>query len=143
MLVHPESQQSDPRVMCGIMARAALERFNGVAEEQKVRDAYFFNLMRVLEMYRYDAFENHNVGGILERNEEIIIKKDDNMLNAVVDALSSAHNSIYPQLNKEDFVEHFRSLLDQIRQKGIEEIDANELQNMRQFLQTFEEKLAE
>lgn len=65
MLASPSTLRSDPVVMCGLLARAALRAIEAPAEKDS-RDVFISTLIRLLEMYRFEALQERNPQGILD-----------------------------------------------------------------------------
>ncbi len=138
MFIQSARRKSDPRAAAGILARAALKRFEIRDEPDRLRNVYFTNLIRLLEMYKYDALRERNPQGILERREitdiDLAIADSEPGLEALDELLRAAHKKYYPKLDKKHLVDHLRTVLEQIQHQGPRSINAVELEKIQLFL---------
>ena len=135
MNVQSTLRRSNPRVMCSILAGAMLERFEKKKEPEEFRNVYFDNLIRLLEMYRYDALHSHNPLGVLERLDlpSVDFPSAESGIEVIDAVFHAAHSALYPSLDKEQLVKHLREILEQIR-SGTEIVDVEGRTKLREFL---------
>lgn len=143
MTIHSAQRSSDPRVLSGIMASAALERLKAEKHQDRTRTIYFDSLIRLLEMYRYDAFSAPDPQGVLERTSFSGPELQPSYagLDKVKEALSGAHLEVYPALSKEEAVNRLRGILESVRDDGIGAADQGELTDARRFFEEFIKRL--
>jgi hypothetical protein len=101
--------------------------------------AYFRNLSRLLEMYRFDALRRTAPRAVLDRRKAdvrtLLRERADN--DAVERALTAAHQSVYAGVEREEFVRHLKGLFELVSKQGTTEIPAADLQRLRRFLSHF------
>jgi hypothetical protein len=118
MLVAESNQQGEMRVLYGILARAAMERFGKAPkEEAESRDIYFLGILRLLDMYRFDSIKGGAPVGILEtptfQPDYLASEQEDQ--NAIEDALAVTHAAMRPrQTDKNAFVEEIKTALEEV-----------------------------
>ena len=139
MSVTMTNRRSDPRVLCGILARAALDHFQVQQDQddEDPREVYFTNLIRVLEMYRYGALRSYNPQGILSRGVHATVRlpKGTDPMKAVEAALVRAHDEVFPGQDRTVVVATLRSTLEHIRDGH--QPPPQDLQTARAFLEAF------
>ena len=144
MLIDEREQRSDATVLYGILARAALERFDSPPGEGSERDVYFTNLIRLLEMYRYQTLKQIQMQGVLDvrpLGREMLGPEDDKT-DLVEQALDSARLAIWPSESKEDVTTLLQSVLKKLRDLGAQSINEPEkLATTRRFLEEFQRQL--
>ncbi len=122
MLVAESNQQGEMRVLYGILARAAMERFGKVPnEETESRDIYFLGILRLLDMYRFDSVKSGAPVGIFEtptfHTDYLTSEQEDQ--DAIENALAVTHASMRPdQTDKNVFVEEIKAALDNVHKRG-------------------------
>ena len=141
MSVQSPNRSSNPRVMCGMLARATLERFEKKDEPERFRNVYFYNLIRLLEMYRYDALHEHNPYGVLERKElpSVNFPSLQPGLEVVDHAFQTAHHELYPSMGKDELVTYLRDTLEKIRAGDAGAVEMSEVAKLRNFLSKIQE----
>ncbi|HZE44701.1 MAG TPA: hypothetical protein VE058_12985 [Steroidobacteraceae bacterium] len=122
MLVAESNQQGEMRVLYGILARAAMERFGKVPkEETESRDIYFLGILRLLDMYRFDSIKSGAPVGILETptfHPDYLASEQEDQ-GAIENALASTHASMRPnQTDKNAFVEEVKAALENVHKRG-------------------------
>jgi hypothetical protein len=139
MLVSESKRRSNPRVLYGILARSALERIADNTAHDKDAIAYFRNLARLLEMYRFNSLRRTAPRAVLERRKADVksLLRDRAENEAVERALSIAHESVYAGVDREELVQHLKGLLDQVSINGVAQVSATDLEKMRHFLSQF------
>jgi len=103
MLISPSSRSSDPVVMSRIIARTMLQEMEKSLGKSASRISVV-NMLRLLEMYRYDSFRSRNALGVLEhpRVNDLSASTDAGLIR-LRDALASVHHKLLPQLSAENF----------------------------------------
>jgi hypothetical protein len=122
MLVAESNQQGEMRVLYGILARAAMERFGKVPkEETESRDIYFLGILRLLDMYRFDSVKSGAPVGIFETptfHPDYLASEQEDQ-SAIEDALAVTHASMRPnQTDKSEFVEEVKAALESVHKRG-------------------------
>ena len=117
MLVSENSRRSKVHVLYGILAKSALEQFD--AEESALdpeRSAYFQNLIRLLEMYRYESLQRPTPRAVLDRHQHQRLDSGRELQEAtlVEAALKKAHTSVYPDYDKQELLEHLKGLFSRV-----------------------------
>lgn len=144
MAIHSLASGSDPRVVCGVLAREALKAFQHQAppSDQSRHYVFFTNLIRLLELYRYDLFSDFRPRGILVREHSDRPSGQaataENM-NAVRDALQAAHRQVFGNQSIEEVVEFLQAVLAAVRD-GDDRPPAD-VAKVREFIESFGEHL--
>lgn len=144
MSIYTAKRESDPSVMSGILATAALERLDKREKDDRIKRAYLDSLMWLLDMYRFDAFSTPEPQGILERVplSEPGIQPPESGLQRVKNALVAAHQAAYPDLSKDQVVAELkRVFLRVLENHGLEVGDDQSIEKARRFFSTFKEAL--
>lgn len=144
MSIYTSKRESDPSVMSGILATAALERLDKREKDDRIKRAYLDSLMWLLDMYRFDAFSAPEPQGILERVplSEPGFQPPESGLQRVKNALVAAHQAAYPGLSRDQVVEEIkRAFLCVLENHGLEEDDDQSIERARRFFSTFKEAL--
>jgi hypothetical protein len=142
MLVADTNQQGEMRVLYGILARAAMERFaNASKEEAESRDIYFRSILRLLDMYRFDSVRSGAPVGILETptfHVDYLASEQDDQ-DAIERALEATHKSMRPdQPEKVAFVEEIKGAIESVYRRG-----ANAPESARKVAREFLQGLIE
>jgi hypothetical protein len=122
MLVAESNQQGEMRVLYGILARAAMERFGKVPKEDaESRDIYFLGILRLLDMYRFDSVKSGAPVGIFEtptfHTDYLASEQEDQ--GAIENALAATHASMRPgQTDKSAFVGEIKTALESVHRRG-------------------------
>jgi len=122
MLIADTNQQGEMRVLYGILARAAMERFGRVPKEDtESRDIYFIGILRLLDMYRFDSIKSGAPVGIFEtptfQTDYLASEQEDQ--GAIEKALAATHASMRPdQADKNAFVEEIKTALENVHKRG-------------------------
>lgn len=147
MLIAEREQRSDATVLYGILTRAALERFDSRPGEESGRDVYFTNLIRLLEMYRFQALKPIQTHGVLEvraLGPETLGPEDDKT-DLVERALDSARLAVWPAESKEEVTTLLQSTLKVLRDLGVDKageiVEQEDLVTTRRFLEEFQRQL--
>lgn len=141
MLIAESRRRSNPRVLYGILAESALEQFDDNSTDSENRRAYFQNLIRLLEMYRYNTLRRTAPRAVLDRRQTDLkaLKRDRADNESVEQALSSAHRTVYANLEKDELLQHFKDLFGRISRQA--PVSAEELAKARQFLEVLAQAL--
>ena len=143
MLIGIEGRRSNLRVMYGILATSALARFDAArvhSGQQDMREVYFVNLIRLLEMYRYGTFYSPPPNGVLERkslaSNPLSHPDTGNESKFVLGAIERAHASV-SNLPREQFVESMEAVFDALHRRAVDSLDAASITEARNFLTAF------
>lgn len=140
MAIHSLASGSDPKVVCGLLAREALKALQGQPQQpnQAPQHVFFTNLIRLLEIYRYDLFTDLRPKGVLvrQRSERSATQSvtAENM-NAVRSALQAAHRQVFGQQSTEQVVEFLQGVLSAM--KDGQHRSAEDLASVRSFIEAF------
>jgi hypothetical protein len=143
MLIGNEGRQSNLRVMYGMLASSALAKFDAqrpAKGEIDVRDVYFINLIRMLEMYRYGRFYSPPPNGVLETAplmENPLAQTDEESESQfVLAAIAKAHASV-SKLPREKFVESMEGVFQAVYRRDFQSLDAKRIFEAKAFLTHF------
>lgn len=144
MAIHSLATGSDPKVVCGLLAREALKAFSGqVAYTDEAPEyAFFTNLIRLLELYRYDLFAGLSPKGILVRQRAARRSTQnvaDQNMSPVKTALELAHREIFGERPTEEVVEFLQRVLTAVRDGQPRSDD--DVATVRRFIETFGSRL--
>lgn len=141
MLVAESTRRSRLSVLYGILAQSALSQFDTNPPETR-RTAYFQNLIKLLEMYRYGTLRQPSHRAVLDRRETTKREFEQEKLEAEVveRALKAAHKVAYETMSKEQMVEHLKQLFLQITQEHFT-FAASDIRQAKLFLETFAKAL--
>jgi hypothetical protein len=140
MPVASRNKQAKPTVLYGLLARQALQSLEPHREVE--RSAYLKNVIRLLERYRFDAFNDLEKRGILDRRSlnryELKTRKIEfDKLNL---ALDSARTSVFAGCSKDRAASKLIGVLTKIN-TDIDDVAKSELKTLRQFLVEFQRNL--
>src|SRR5687767_13208928 len=104
MLTFPSSQRSDPRVMAALIADTSL-RFIEQGQVPASPRVFEATLLRLLDTYRYDAFQQvkHRsiLGRVPARRGESEPAED--LIGEVREAIQAAHRAMFPNMDRDKF----------------------------------------
>jgi hypothetical protein len=135
------SRRSNLRVLYGILAKSALENFD--ATEQSNRRIYFLNLIRLLEMYRFDSLKRTSPRAVLDRRQTDVrvLRQERSDTSAVERALHSAHLAVFPDLSKDAFVARLKGLFNRVVNSD-SALSHAELRQAQRFLEELSKALS-
>jgi hypothetical protein len=126
-------------VLYGILAESALEQINAAAPEDSSRRAYLQNLIRLLEMYRYNSLRRPSPRAVLDRRQTDLKSRERERLanEAVERALDAARTTIYDGFDKAQLAEHLKEIFVLMMRGEVAAIEQADLQRVKRFLETF------
>lgn len=140
MAIHSLASGSDPKVVCGLLAREALKAFQDQPQQpdQAPQHVFFINLIRLLEIYRYDLFTDLRPKGVLvrqrpERSTAQSVAAEN--MSAVRSALQAAHRQVFGQRSTEEVVEFIQGVLSAMKEGH--QRSAEDLAMVRSFIEAF------
>lgn len=106
MLTTPSPTKSDPRVMCGLIANTSLKLIDKRPEDSSSR-VFESTLLRLLDIYQYDAFQHRTRRAILARAgaDRTDFRNEPDHESAVRDAIAAAHKAMFPKHDRAQFCE--------------------------------------
>lgn len=139
MLVADNRRRSNPRVLYGILAESALEQLKSESPEEDQLRAYFKNLIRLLEMYRYGSLRRPSPRAILDRRQSDLKSRErEQLANADVEqALDAARQTVYGDLDKAQTVDLLKSVFEHLIRDELAAVEADALSRATQFLEAF------
>lgn len=148
MAIHSARRQSDPRIVCGILAREVLASWPdhqaGQPLESEDLKVYLTNLIRLLEMYRYDSFALRESPGVLvlrsNRTAHARYAHRVERLELVKQAFDSATNDVFPDHDKAQVIAQVTNVLRAMHSGA--EVDPNNKANARRFLESLRAHLS-
>jgi hypothetical protein len=139
MLVTESRRRSNPRVLYGILAQSALEQLGERPAAEDIRRAYLQNVVRLLEMYRFETLRRTTPRAVLDRSQvssnSLRREREENEL--VANALESAHQRVYPDLTRDELVLHLKGLFSQLYREELHNLTREEMRKARSFLESF------
>ncbi len=144
MSIYTEKRESDPRVMSGILATAALERLDKGQKEDRIKRAYLDSLLWLLDMYRYDAFSAPEPQGVLQQTplSEPAFQPPESGLQRVKTALVTAHKAAYSDFSKDAVVEELKRVFQFVMEdRGHDADNDQSIKKARTFFSAFIEAL--
>lgn len=141
MTIHSRESRVDARVTSGLLARSVLASL-GTNERGSETDA-IGNLVRLLEMYRHEAFSSPSYQGILERKSLDSIRhfpaSHAHSMGLVEAALRKAHTRAFDLRSREEVVDILEGTLRAFSEG--QNIDVANLERTKTFLSYFLEAL--
>ncbi|MCG7974903.1 MAG: hypothetical protein JAZ16_07595 [Candidatus Thiodiazotropha taylori] len=147
MTIHSTGNRSDPRVVCGLLAREVLENLEGLQQKKKTEhyEIFLLNFLRLMEQYRFDKFSHREPHGILERSSKRTFKKRNELmqreLKEVKNALFAAQQSAFDDLPTDQVINIVKSVINDVKDDDLTSISADDLNKTRDFLRSLEEHL--
>jgi hypothetical protein len=143
VLVTEARRRSNPRVLYGILAESVLEQLAEKTMPEAERRAYLQNLVRLLEMYRYNTLRRTSPRAVLDRRQTDIesLKRDRAENQAVESAIFTAHQQVYAHLDKHQLVEHLKALFGRLSRNELGAISPEEMLNVKRFLEALMQAL--
>jgi hypothetical protein len=104
MLTTPSALKGDPRVMCGLIASTSLRLIEKRLEPSSSH-VFEATLLRLLEIYEYDAFDHGKRRAILARSSSrrTTLRRVPKGGSDVRDAIRGAHMAMFPKLSRTEF----------------------------------------
>jgi hypothetical protein len=139
MLVAEDRRRSNPRVLYGILAESALEQINARAPEDSSRRAYLQNLIRLLEMYRYDSLRRPSPRAVLDRRHtDLRSRERERLANGAVErALDAARAATYEGFDKAQLAEHLKGIFVLLMKGESAAVPQADIQRAKNFLRAF------
>jgi len=140
MSIHSVPTSSDPRVVCGLLAKEVLATIDRRDDDD---ESAFINFVRLLDVYRHDAFRGRKPRGVLERSARgprRAPQKPDT-LPRVKAALAAAHEEVFGAASKADVAAFVIRVLEQCYKQGSPQPDRTELRTTKRFIETLIENL--
>jgi hypothetical protein len=137
MLVTDHSRRSNPRVLYGMLAESALEQLNVDSAETTERRAYFENLIRLLDMYRYDSLRRASHRAVLDRRKTDLksLQREQSANVAVEKALDSAREAAFQGMDRAQVVDQLKAIFVGLMQD--QPVDGDALTRAKTFLEVF------
>lgn len=133
MLIAENTRRSSARVLYGILAQSALSQFDA-PQDALHRNAYFQNLLTLLEMYQYGTLCRPSHRAVLDRREvtreEFQMEKSE--AAKVEAAIQAAHQAAFQDLSREQLVQHLRSVF--MRVSEGQQVSPDEVAPAKMFL---------
>lgn len=140
MLIAENTRRSSARVLYGILAQSALSQFDA-PQDALHRNAYFQNLLTLLEMYQYGTLYRPSHRAVLDRRE--VTKEEFQMEKSEAEkveaAIRAAHQAAFQNLSREELVQHLRSVF--IRVSEGQQITGEEIASAKNFLTVLRKSL--
>lgn len=144
MLISTTAPESDPRTMCGIIAKTALSLMD--APQNPAAGAVEATWLRILEMYRYGAFRHTGVPRGMFDFEPIAQQPELMQRDAGLDlqeAIRRVHEAMEPDRSGEEFA---ASISDAVRacfgsQDAV--LRQSKSDQLRKFLKLFQSSIAQ
>lgn len=140
MPVASQNKQARPTVLYGLLARQALESLDTDGDGE--RAAYLNNFVRLIERYRYGAFNDVERRGILDRrafNRREAKARRSEFLK-LTSALDSARTVVFRRLSKDRASAKLIGILTTVS-GGARSISKPEIKQLRGFIEEFQRNL--
>jgi hypothetical protein len=107
MLTTPSTFKTDPRVMCGLIASTSLKLMGQGSVASTQNQVIEATLLRLLDIYKFDAFHHGKRRGILTRTpfDTPALNQHSDSNEQLKRALQMVHRRMHPRLSKQDFCE--------------------------------------
>ena len=137
MLIPEGNRRSNLRVLYGILAQSALQQIDAHEAHAERQAAYFQNLIRLLEMYRYGRLARPSPRAVLDRRQSDIrqLKRDRLDAEAVEAAIRTAHENAYPNVPKDEVVERLVTLFARLSRNELPGVPGDEINAAKRFLE--------
>jgi hypothetical protein len=137
MLVGEGSRRSNLRVLYGILAQSALKDFESEQPQAEHRNAYLLNLIRLLEMYRYETLRQPSHRAVLDRRQSNRNEANREKLEAeaIEQALRTAHEAIYPNQSRAEVVERLKAIFYRVIRDQVGPESGEEIETAKRFLE--------
>lgn len=146
MLTSPSAVRSNPCVMAGLIARTSLKLIDERERrtERSTSQVFEATLLRLLEIYQYDAFRNGKHKSILARSSSLRseLRTGRDLAKEVGEAMAAAHKSIFPGMGRSEFCRLMASDVKACFSGSPDVTDLAERKvRLRRFLRLFEANL--